>query len=297
MAEILDIEEYIDNLMYRGITTEELISRITQNLHRIEDLFLTSNRCSTRNMIRACIAYSRMLFEHERLMFSAREYLLRRIKALKIREKDLNFEISILRAAASSGENSAKKSEDASYDLSCALNNKNSNKTQSLDQSNITTINLDRETILCEINKSEHNLSNLSEEIAYKKKLLLDIDMRIEDASNFMHCQDPQNSNERESPSSSEIEPAYTEGSARVGQIRSDTAFRRRGWVPQTQTRLCSMNMSNIDKISEEFGTSGRLDDVVPGVVRSSSYERYSHMGTACVRMLQLLLIMKKLSN
>lgn len=58
-----------------------------------------------------------MLYDHEMMMFSAREYLLGKIESMKIREQDLNFEISVLRAASSSGDNSGKKSGNKAHDL------------------------------------------------------------------------------------------------------------------------------------------------------------------------------------
>lgn len=282
MADILDIENYISNLMRQGTTPDDLISKIMRCLYSIEDFFLAYRRRGARNAVRACIAHAQMLYEHERRMSAAREYLLRQIESLKIREKDLNFEISVLRAASTSGEYSGRKSEDELHDLSGV---KDYSGLRGLAQSNNKSGNPDRESILCEIEKSEQNLSNLSEEITLKKQLLVDIDLRIEDASNEMHCEDQQNCSLGNSPSFFAPEPVVFKGLEWDGRARSFPASRPRGGVPRKQTRSYYMDMSdNIDITSEEFGASDRPSDVVPGVARSLSCEGYSRACTAGVR-------------
>lgn len=287
MAELLNIEDYISDLMKQGVSPNELISRTMRGLYRLEDVFLSRDKRNLRNAVRACIAHARMIYDHERLMFSAKEYLLRKIESLRVRERDLNFEISILRAA-SSGEYSGRKSNDDSHDLGV----RNCGGSQSGNQSNSfsckildSSVILDRESILREIDKSELNLGNLSEEIAHKKRVLAEIDMRFEDATYIVPCEERQVGFVGGSPSS--FAPASTNiGDPDRGErTRSNAELRSRGGVPRTQTPLSSMNMSDkIMETSEEFGTSGRLGDAVPGVARSSSNEGYSRMGAACVR-------------
>lgn len=92
-----------------------------RDLNRFEDSFLAYNKRNERNVIRTCIAHARMLYDQERMMFSAREYLLHKIEIMRNREQDLNFEISALRAASSSGDNSGKKSGDEVHNLLSAL--------------------------------------------------------------------------------------------------------------------------------------------------------------------------------
>lgn len=51
MADILDIEHYINDLIRQGITSDELVSRIIRGLNRLEDLFLAHGRRDARNAI------------------------------------------------------------------------------------------------------------------------------------------------------------------------------------------------------------------------------------------------------
>lgn len=272
MDNILDIEDYIRQLMYRGITPEELISRITRCLLGLEDLFLARAHRNERNKIRACLAHSRMLYDHCSMMSSARTYLLRKIESLQIREQDLNYEINVLRNASS---------EEEAGDLSANLGSVQSFSEQTDRQISAT---LDRETILRSLEISERNLGNLSEEIAHKKKLLTDISIRIKDASLQTSCQDFHLSDMRISPllSDVDLDPNYIPGSDKVGRTLGE--LRPRGGVPRIKTHISCMDMSGKEEnISREFGIPDRLGDVVPGVVRSLSCEGYSHMGAACV--------------
>jgi len=150
MGEILNVEAYIDGLMRVGITSEDLFSKLTCSLNQLEDLFLYGNNRNARNIVRTCIAQSRMLFDQEQLMSSAREYLIRRIKILKLRERDLNHEISVLRAASSLEERGQRVDRDRSHELSFIPTNMGSTM-QSSAQVDTANINLDRDTILREI--------------------------------------------------------------------------------------------------------------------------------------------------
>jgi len=57
-----------------------------------------------RHAIHIAMAHTRMLYDHSKMMSSAREYLINRIKTLIVRERELNFEISVLRNASSGDE-------------------------------------------------------------------------------------------------------------------------------------------------------------------------------------------------
>lgn len=265
MGEILDIDGYIGGLMRVGITSEELFSKLTRSLYQLEDLFLSKHKINTRNTVRTCIALSRMMFDHEQLMTSARKYLISRIGILTLRERDLNHEISILRAGSSPEVQGYGADRDRSQDLSI--------------------IPTEREAILREIDKSELNLSKLSEEIQYKKAILHDIEARIEDASHNSLPREHLGCKRSSSPSSCAHDPASTAGSDRVGRTPSRLEFCPRGGVPQYKTHIHSyMDMSHINELtSGEFGTSDRHGDAVPGVARSSSGEGNSCMGAACV--------------
>lgn len=173
MAEILDIEEHIHNLMHQSITTQELINRITRILYKIEDIFLLPHRSNTRNMIRACLAYTRMFFVHERLMSSVREYLIHRVTALSTPERKLSNELSILRAASSPENWERREIRDRMHDLSFAPNIREHQSEQS------DSSNLDRDAILREMDKSKSNLCKLSEEIVHKREIIHDIDARM----------------------------------------------------------------------------------------------------------------------
>lgn len=284
MGEILNVEVYIDGLMRVGTTSEELFSKLTRSLNQLEDLFLYGNNRNARNIVRTCIAQSRMLFDQEQLMSSAREYLIRRIEILKLRERDLNHEISVLRAASFPEERGQRVDRDRSHELSFIPTNMGSTM-QSSAQVDIANINLDRDTILREIDKSELNLSKLGEEIMHKKEILHDIDSRIEDASRGSLCHEQPGNSGRTLPPLHANEPEIITGSERVGRTRSHFESRPRGGVPQNKTYIySSMEMSQINKsTSEEFGTSGRLGDAVSGVARSSSDEGNLCMGAACV--------------
>jgi len=143
MGEILNIEAYIDGLMRVGITSEELFSKLTRSLNQLEDLFLYGNNRNARNIVRACTAQSCMLFDQEQLMSSARQYLIRRIKILKLRERDLNHEISVLRAASSPDEPGQRGDRDRSHELSFIPTNMGSTM-QSSSRADIENIKLDR---------------------------------------------------------------------------------------------------------------------------------------------------------
>lgn len=172
------------------------------------------HRLNTRNMIRACLAYTRMLFVHERLMSSAREYLIPRVTELLTSERNLSDELSILRAASSPENWEQREVRDLTHDLFFAPNIREHHSEQ-LDSSN-----LDRETILREMDKSEFNLCKLSEEIVHKREIIHDIDARIEDASFKSLVQEHQSDNEKASPSHSVHEPTTFEGLVREGRTR-----------------------------------------------------------------------------
>lgn len=90
--------------MQQGITPDELFIRIIRSLYRLEDLFVEKYYTHERHAIQIIIVHTRMLHNHCKMMSSARDYLISRIKTLTLRERKHNFEISVLRNTSSEEE-------------------------------------------------------------------------------------------------------------------------------------------------------------------------------------------------
>lgn len=103
--EVIDVQDLMNHLMGKGVTSEKLIACAIRNLKSLELLFATENRVALCNNVRTTIAYVKLLYDSAQQSSLARMYLLHRIKIMEVRENDLTSEISLLRGQTSlSGE-------------------------------------------------------------------------------------------------------------------------------------------------------------------------------------------------
>jgi len=165
MEEILDICELMDRLPRNNISPKELIGQTIQNLYSVKSYFMSLNT-TIRNNIRATIGYIKMLYDFGQQMSLARMYLVHKIKLLEVCGNDLNAEISVLRSQSfPSGESPSFGS----------VINKERSQDEKEEEDEELEIILDTRMIN-EIDQSKYLLNNISQQIADKKKVLLDIE-------------------------------------------------------------------------------------------------------------------------
>lgn len=173
MEEALDIGELLSKLLRDNTTPEELVDRAIRNLYYVESKFMFCNNIGIRNTIRSTIAYVKLLYDFGQQMLFARLYLLHRVKLLEVRERDSNLELSMVRGLSSSGEDPSFKSN---------VINDSINKNLKRDDSYEPEIVFDARMIN-EIDNSQAALDKISKKIANKRRELLDIEKKMDNAS------------------------------------------------------------------------------------------------------------------
>lgn len=100
MADLLDVEDLIDNLNRANVTPEELIGRAIRELYGLKEHHAFSRKLYHRNKLRAVIAYIKVMYDFGQKMLLA-NVLLHRIKLIEVRDEDQSTEISYLRGNSS----------------------------------------------------------------------------------------------------------------------------------------------------------------------------------------------------
>lgn len=285
---VLGVEDFIDEFMRQNMTPEDLIGRLTRDLLSLDRFLASTSQPRYQNAARACIAYSRMLYNFGQMMFSARAYLLNKIKILETKERDLNQEISFLRNPPSDEGDELSDIRRGELDVSTMSAHRNPDpseeETLSLEHS---TMVLDREIILSGMDKSQRSLCNLSEAIVERMKSLQEIEIKMVIASNDTLGDHQCEGDAGNSPPTilweSIKEPTRPPRSERTGDC--DIANRSRGGVPRSQTRsINDMAMNKEQELTiEDFGPSDQHDGAVPGAVGSSTYKGNPCMEAASV--------------
>lgn len=284
MDNLLNINEFMYKLAGEGVTPEEMINRSLRNLYVVENTNMMIRNKLMRNRLRAVIAYVKLLYDHGQQMALSRTYLLHKVKLLEVRENDYLSEISILR-----GISPLNVSENP-------LGTSDLNESQSVKRSRLQGkvndmelgIIIDTKSIN-EIDQSHLALLNISQRIADKKQVLLDIDKQLDDVSKSVcYMVDPQSSLMELERSSS---PPFNSSGVECPQDLSSSKHPRDG-----DTRTLSPNITTIMELQGqernllsqgEIGTSRDRQSGEPDAARSSSDEGTAGMDAGSVPAVQ----------
>lgn len=131
-----------------------------------------------RNRLRAVIAYVKLLYDHGQQMALSRTYLLHKVKLFEVRENDYLSEISILRGISPL---TVSENPLGTNDLNESQSAKRSPLQGKVNDMELGII-IDTKRIN-EIDQSHLVLLNISQRIADKKQVLLDIDKQLDQIS------------------------------------------------------------------------------------------------------------------
>lgn len=261
MAEVLDIEELIDRLTRSNITPEELVERTIRNLYSIEKYFMTRRDRSTRNMIRATIGYSKMLYDFGQHVFLAQQYLLHRVKVFGVRERDLSLQLSVLRDQSSSSSDNLSLSQEKILD--------NNLKDLSILEEKETD---DKEllNVLDVIDTSQIKFLELSQDLEREKETIMDISNKI----GGMACSIVLN--QVEDRNIVTVPPKMMESTSIYSKQEERSCIQNRyseGGPRMSPPNYIKTMMSQVDNVELSGGsdTQNGQGDALPGITRSLS--------------------------
>ncbi|GAB1869618.1 Reverse transcriptase [Camponotus japonicus] len=181
MERLINIQNFMSEIMQNEIDPETLVKRAIGNLYSIENRVAAVGGLGLRNDIRAVIAFVKLLYDHGQRMTLARVYLLHRIKLMEVREQDNNMEISMLRGITPTYDSG--KLSTSHIEADNILKQNSELNAQSKDSDDELEIILDTRMIN-DIDVSKAALHEISRRIEEKKEILYELDREIEDVTN-----------------------------------------------------------------------------------------------------------------